>query len=67
MVPYLKFFLSQLSHRIVNLYLKSCNFCLYFILFVHVWIPIRILNTDPDPQHWLNYRNDNTQVTVSNF
>ena len=41
---------SQLSHLIVNLYLKSHTFCLYFILFIHVWIRIRIPNKDPDPQ-----------------
>ena len=34
---------SQLSLRILNLYLKSFTFCLYFILvcmYVHVWIRI---------------------------
>ena len=29
---------SQLSHWIVNLYLKSYTICPYFILFLHVWI-----------------------------
>ena len=29
---------------------KSHTFCLYFILFLHVGILIRIPNTDPDPQ-----------------
>ena len=33
------------SHYIVNSYLKS-----FSILFLNVWIRIRILNTDPDPQ-----------------
>ena len=37
---------TQLSLIMVNLYLKSYNFCLHFILFLHVWICIR--NTDPD-------------------
>ena len=48
---------SQLSHWIVNLYLKSHTFCLYFILFIHVWIRIRIPNKDPDPQSsWIRIR-----------
>ena len=51
----------QLSLWMVNLCLKSSNFCLYFIQYryLHVWI--RILkapeygyNTDPDTQHWTN-------------
>ena len=41
---------SQLSLLIVNLCLKSYTFCLYFILYLHVWIRIRIKNTDPYPQ-----------------
>ena len=32
---------------IVNLYLKSYLFCLHFNLYLHVWIRIRIKNTDP--------------------
>ena len=45
---------SQLSNWIVNLYLKSHTFCLYFILFLHEWIRIRIPNMirihkAPDP------------------
>ena len=35
----------------VNLCLKSYQFCLYFILNLHVWIRIRIVNTDPNLQH----------------
>ena len=38
---------SQLSLWIVNLYLKSYIFCLHFNLYLHVWIRIRIPNTDP--------------------
>ena len=49
---------SQLSHWIGNSFLKSHTFCLYFILFLHVWIrnhkaPEYGSSTDPDPQHWL--------------
>ena len=53
----------QLSHWIGNLYLKSYTFCLYFILFLYVWIridkgPEYGSNTDPDtvpdPQNWKN-------------
>ena len=51
---------SQLSHWtqwIVNLYLKSHTSCLFFILFLHVWIRICILNTDPYPQSsWIRIR-----------
>ena len=32
----------QLSLWIVNLYLKSYTFCLYFILFLPVWIELPI-------------------------
>ena len=32
----------------VNLFLKSYTFCLYFIPYLHVWIRIRIRNRDPD-------------------
>ena len=41
---------SQLSLLIVNLCLKSYTFCLYFILYLHVWIRIytKLLNTDPN-------------------
>ena len=41
---------SQLSHWILKKFLQSYTFCLYFILFLHVWIRIRILDTDPDQQ-----------------
>ena len=40
---------NQLSLWIVKKYLKSDIFCLHFILYFHVWIRIRIPNTDPDP------------------
>ena len=43
-------FFSQLSLWIVNLCLKSYPFPLYFILYLQVWIRIRIQNMDPDPQ-----------------
>ena len=60
------FFINQFCLWIVNLCLKSYTFGLYFILYLHVWIRIRIRNTirihkapeygsnlDPDPEHWL--------------
>ena len=63
-ICHLKKFLSQLSLWIVNLCIKSDTICLYFILYLHVRIRIRIpikdpihkapeygSNTDPDPQH----------------
>ena len=56
----------QLSHWIVNSYLKSYTFCLYFILHIFTCVDpdpnpyseygsgsTKLLNTDPDPQHWL--------------
>ena len=52
---------SHLSLWRKNLFLKSLRFCLYFILYIHVWI--RILSriqkapeygTDPDPHHCLS-------------
>ena len=48
---------SQLSLWTVNLCPKSYTFCLYFILYLHVWIQIHKApeygsNTDPNPQHW---------------
>ena len=50
--------ISHLSLWIVNLYLKSYTFCLYFILYLHVWIRIRIhkapeygSNPNPNPQY----------------
>ena len=51
---------SQLSHWIVNLYLKSYTFFLYFSLFLHVWIWIHKAlecgsKSDPDPQHCFNW------------
>ena len=49
---------SQLSHWIVILCLKSHTFCLYFILFLHVWIRIFISYMDPDPQSswiWIQF------------
>ena len=33
----------------MNFFLKSYIFCLYFNLYLHVWIRIRIRNTDADP------------------
>ena len=54
-----KYIFCQLSLWIVNLYLKSCIFCLHFNLYLYVWIRIRIQeapeygsNRDPGPQHW---------------
>ena len=54
----LKSILKKLKHKIspkchlslwiVNLYLKSYTFYLHFILYLHVWIRIRIWNTDPE-------------------
>ena len=41
---------SQLSLIMLYFYLQSYTFCLHFILYLHVWIRIRIGNTDPDPQ-----------------
>ena len=38
-----------MSLGIVKKYLKSCIFCLHYILYLPVWIRIRIRNTDPDP------------------
>ena len=32
---------TQISHFIVNYYLKSCIFFLHFILYLHVWIRIQ--------------------------
>ena len=56
---------SKLSHWIVNLFLESDTFFLYFILFLHVWIRIRILNSDPDPQSsWIRIRIHNTAAHI---
>ena len=55
----------------VNICLKSDTFCLYFILYLHLWILIRVFprrirfhkapengsNTDPDPQPCLQHYN----------
>ena len=40
---------NLLSLRNVNYYHKSDILCLHFILYLHVWIRIRITNTDPNP------------------
>ena len=62
---------SQLlvSLWILNLCLKCYTFCLYFILYLNVWIRIHKAseygsNTDPDPQPWFELfacitKNDN--------
>ena len=47
-----KILFTQSSLGIVTLHQKSYRYiiCLYFILYLHVWILIRIRNTDPDPE-----------------
>ena len=47
-----------------NLYLKSYNFCLHFIRFLHVLIRIRIRNTDLDPDPEARIRIHNTALKV---
>ena len=61
---------TQLSLWIVNLYLKSYNFLSPFILYLHVWIWIRIQkapeygsNTDPGPQHY-SVEETNPKISV---
>ena len=52
---------TKLNIWIVNFYLKSYIFCFYFTLYIHVWIRIRIPNTDPDPESsWIRIRIHNT-------
>ena len=41
---------TRLSLGTVNLYFLSLIFCRHFILYLQVWIRIRIPNTDPDPE-----------------
>ena len=43
-------FFTQMNLWNVNLYLKAYIDCLHLILYLHVWILIRIRNTDPDPK-----------------
>ena len=63
---------SQLlvSLWILNLCLKCYTFCLYFILYLNVWIRIHKAseygsNTDPDPQHWFIYSKRNLKNITS--
>ena len=54
---------TQLSLWMVNLYLKSYIFCRHFILYLHIWIRIRIPNMDPDPESsWLGILIHNTDL-----
>ena len=57
--------LTQLSLWIVNLYLKSCIFCLHFNLYLHVWIWIRIRtgNTDPESS-WIQIQYGSGSTTL---
>ena len=56
---------TKLSLWIVNFYLKSYIFCLHFTLYLHVWIRIRIPNTDPDPERsWIRIRIHNTGFNI---
>ena len=60
---------SLLFLWIVNLCVNSYNFCLYFILYLHVWIQICIQNTDPDPQRswlwiWIRIHNTSSSYIV---
>ena len=53
------------SFWVVNLLLKSCTFGSFFIIFLHVWIRIRIRNTgmDPDPQNsWIRIQYGSTTM-----
>ena len=53
-----KFLVSWVTELLPISYLKSYTFCLYFNLFLHVWIRIRNLNTDQDPQSsWIRIHN----------
>ena len=50
----------------VNLYLKSYIFCIHFVIYLHVWIRIRIRITDPG-RSWIRiqYRSESTALVNS--
>ena len=58
-----KIFFSQLSLWMMNL-------CLYFVLYLYVWIRIHKApeygsNTDPNPQHWHKVKDTDYRTLAS--